>query len=179
MGSSERFLEALSLLPGVARVRQHAMRAWGDNVPVQLDFALAGVQIANHLVSYTDDERAYMRGVLAYGLAHASNDLRAMVLRPLISTIFERARRIGPAYEQAVLLHLQMVADWKHATETHEEMPRDDADLRQHPPDIFPDEPHHHAPLHAYALPTQPPRPVHFVHDAPPPDGSYPPPRRR
>ncbi len=111
MPQLQKFLEALSLLPEVARVRQQAMKVWGNHVPVQLDFALVGGQIAKHFLTYTDDQRTYIRGVLSYGLNSVSCRLRNLVLCPLLSTLFERSRRMGPAHEQAVLQHLHVAAE--------------------------------------------------------------------
>ena len=101
-----KFLDALSLLPELAWIRRQAKFAWDGNVPVQLDFALVGGQIANHFRTFTDDEKAYIRGVLIYGLSHGSRHLRKLVLQPLLSTLFERSRRLGMQQEAAIFLYL-------------------------------------------------------------------------
>jgi hypothetical protein len=104
----DKFLDALSLLSVVARIRQQARHAWDGDVPLQLDFALVGDQLARHLLTLTDDERAYVRGVLDYGLAEGTHNLRPLVLRPLLSTLFERSRRMGKMHEAAILRHLYL-----------------------------------------------------------------------
>ena len=101
-----KFLDALALLPAVRRIRRQARHAWEGNVPIQLEFALVGGQIASHILQFTEDERSYLRGVLDYGLKLDSNDLRPLVLRPLLTTLFERSRRMGKEYEAAVFQHL-------------------------------------------------------------------------
>ena len=76
-----KFLEALSMLPSVARIRRRAKRAWGGSVPIQLDFALVGAQIADHILLFSDDQRAYIRGVIEYALKEGPHYLRVLVLR--------------------------------------------------------------------------------------------------
>jgi len=101
-----KFLDALSLLPAVRRIRRKAKHTWDGNVPIQLEFALVGGQIATHILAFTDEERSYIRGVLDYALKQDSTDLRPLVLRSLLSTLFERAHRMGKEYEAAVFQHL-------------------------------------------------------------------------
>ncbi len=105
-----KFLEALSMLPSVARIRRRAKRAWGGSVPIQLDFALVGAQIADHILLFSDDQRSYIRGVLEYGLKEGPHHLRMLVLRPLLSTLFERARRMGNEHETAIFQHLYVLS---------------------------------------------------------------------
>lgn len=106
MVAPHKFLDALSLLPELAWIRRQAKLAWNGNTPVQLDFALVGGQIANHFQAFTDDEKAYIRGVLIYGLSHGSHHLRDLVLHPLLSTLFERSRRLGMHQEAAISIYL-------------------------------------------------------------------------
>jgi hypothetical protein len=101
-----KFLDALSLLPAIRRVRRQARHTWDGNIPIQLEFALVGGQIASYILAFTDDERSYIRGVLDYALKMDSKDLRPLVLRPLLTTLFERSRRMGKEYEAAVFQHL-------------------------------------------------------------------------
>lgn len=101
-----KFLDALSLLPAVRQIRRQARHAWDGHVPIQLDFALVGGQIATHILAFTDDERSYIRGVLDYGLKQDAHHLRPLVLSPLLTTLFERSRRMGKAHEAAVFQHL-------------------------------------------------------------------------
>lgn len=116
MDPLDTFIEALSLLPGVAHVRQQAMRTWGVNMPLQLDFALAGAQIAQHLSGYGHDEQTYLRGKLSHGLCHESDSLRSLVRGSLITAMLANSRRIGEAREQAVLAQLAQVAEWRNAS---------------------------------------------------------------
>lgn len=106
MVSPHKFLDALSLLPEIGRVRRLAQHRWDGNVPIQLEFALVGGQIADHILAFTDDERTYIRGVLDYGLTLDAKNLRPLVLRPLLSTLFERSRRMGKAYEEAAYQYI-------------------------------------------------------------------------
>ena len=116
MDPLDTFIEALSLLPGVAHLRQQAMRTWGVNMPLQLDFALAGAQIAQHLPGYGHDEQTYLRGMLSHGLCHESGSLRSLVRCSLIAAMLANSRRIGEASEQAVLAQLAQVAEWRNVS---------------------------------------------------------------
>jgi hypothetical protein len=113
MKPSHKFLDALSLLPAVGKVRRRAAHTWHGNVPIQLDFALVGAQIANHILVFSDDEKAYIRGVLDYGLKPGTHQLRLLILHPLLSTLFERAHRMGKEHEAAALHHFSMPSTTK------------------------------------------------------------------
>src|SRR5579859_730511 len=106
MVTTHTFLESLSLLPGIAQVQRRASNQWNDDVPLHLELALIGKQIAERLPTFTEEQRAYLAGILKYGLMDGQHGLRPLVLRPLLSTLYERTIRIGPTHQATVMEYL-------------------------------------------------------------------------